>query len=308
MVTDLDGHITQNVVYIPYGEVFVEERNGSWASSYLFNAKELDEETGLYYYGARYLDPAGARWLSVDPMWEDYIGVSPFTYCHNNPISRIDIDGNDDFGLDETTGKLSRINVTKSKNDIVYVGSYTQDGTFKKGEKSFSVSKGILNVKDSDTDLSKSGISVPVGRQKEAVDFMVNMSFSIYREVSAWAYHTKSGEGLEIAPWDKNTFKSAVTDKYSKDRGLDSKGLRTFHVHTHPGPKTPIPDKIYGHGMPSKKDVSSHAHLAKSAKYYIISRKDGLTQYYPNNSKNRTYHGTSEKQVPFSLKKYAGYK
>jgi RHS repeat-associated protein len=90
MVTDLDGYITQNVVYIPYGEVFVEERNGSWASPYLFNAKELDEETGLYYYGA--------RWLSVDPMWEDHGGVSPFTYCHNNPISRIDIDGNDDFG------------------------------------------------------------------------------------------------------------------------------------------------------------------------------------------------------------------
>lgn len=45
--------------------------------------------------------------------------------------------------------------------------------------KIFSVSKGILNVKDNDTDLSKSGISVPVGKQKEAVDFMVNMSFWI---------------------------------------------------------------------------------------------------------------------------------
>ena len=42
MVTDLDGRITQNEVYIPYSKVFVEERNGSWASSYLFNAKELD--------------------------------------------------------------------------------------------------------------------------------------------------------------------------------------------------------------------------------------------------------------------------
>nr|MCR5569026.1 hypothetical protein [Paludibacteraceae bacterium] len=37
------------MVYIPFGEVFVEERNGSWTSPYLFNAKELDEETGLYY-------------------------------------------------------------------------------------------------------------------------------------------------------------------------------------------------------------------------------------------------------------------
>ncbi len=93
MFTDLDGRITQNVVYIPFGEVFVEERNGNWASSYLFNAKELDEETGLYYYGARYLDPAGARWLSVDPKWEDHGGSSPYNYCMSNPVKLIDPDG-----------------------------------------------------------------------------------------------------------------------------------------------------------------------------------------------------------------------
>ena len=51
MVTDHEGRITQNVVYIPYGEVFVEERNGSWASPYLFNAKESDEETGCTIMG-----------------------------------------------------------------------------------------------------------------------------------------------------------------------------------------------------------------------------------------------------------------
>ena len=37
--------------YIPYGEIFIEERNNSFAINYLFNAKELDNETGLYYYG-----------------------------------------------------------------------------------------------------------------------------------------------------------------------------------------------------------------------------------------------------------------
>ena len=93
MVTDLDGHITQNVVYIPYGEVFVEERNGSWASPYLFNSKELDEETGLYYYGARYLDPTGEMWLSVDPKWEDYSFMTPYNYCAGNPVKFIDPDG-----------------------------------------------------------------------------------------------------------------------------------------------------------------------------------------------------------------------
>ena len=32
------------------------------------NGKELDAETGLYYYGARYYDPATALWLGVDPL------------------------------------------------------------------------------------------------------------------------------------------------------------------------------------------------------------------------------------------------
>ena len=68
LVTDIDGEITQHVAYIPYGEVFVEQRNGSWSTPYLFNAKELDEETGLYYYGVRYLNPKDTRWLSVDPI------------------------------------------------------------------------------------------------------------------------------------------------------------------------------------------------------------------------------------------------
>ncbi|MEE1085327.1 MAG: RHS repeat-associated core domain-containing protein [Paludibacteraceae bacterium] len=79
--------------YIPYGEVFVEERNNSFSTNYLFNAKELDNETGLYYYGARYLDPTGAMWLSVDPMWEKYVGMSPYNYCMGNLVKLVDPDG-----------------------------------------------------------------------------------------------------------------------------------------------------------------------------------------------------------------------
>ncbi|MGB8932019.1 MAG: RHS repeat-associated core domain-containing protein, partial [Anaeromyxobacteraceae bacterium] len=38
---------------------------------FLFSAKEMDEETGLYYFGARYLDPVRARWVSTDPAFTD---------------------------------------------------------------------------------------------------------------------------------------------------------------------------------------------------------------------------------------------
>ena len=93
LVTDADGEVTQHVAYIPYGEVFIEERNGVWNTPYLFNAKDLDEETGLYYYGARYLNPKDTRWLSVDPMFEKYVGMTPYHYCNGNPVVMVDPNG-----------------------------------------------------------------------------------------------------------------------------------------------------------------------------------------------------------------------
>ncbi len=39
--------------------------------------KERDEETGLYYYGARYLDAKTSRWLSTDPALGEYIPGAP---------------------------------------------------------------------------------------------------------------------------------------------------------------------------------------------------------------------------------------
>jgi uncharacterized protein (TIGR02594 family) len=90
----LDGETVQHIEYVPFGEVFIEERNNTWNTPYLFNAKELDEETGLYYYGARYYDPRISLWLSNDPLQDKYPNISAYAYCLNNPIIRIDPDGN----------------------------------------------------------------------------------------------------------------------------------------------------------------------------------------------------------------------
>ena len=94
-ITNLDGEVVQHVEYVPFGEVFVEERNNIWNTPYLFNAKEFDEETGLYYYGARYYDPRLSLWMSTDPMQEKYPWITSFCYTFNNPIKFIDPDGND---------------------------------------------------------------------------------------------------------------------------------------------------------------------------------------------------------------------
>jgi len=48
--------------------VLFEEHSGSFSSPYLFNVKELNRETNLSYYRARYLDMTISLWLNVDPL------------------------------------------------------------------------------------------------------------------------------------------------------------------------------------------------------------------------------------------------
>ena len=60
---------------------------------YRFSGKELDQETGLSYFGARYYDPKYSFWLSVDPLAEKTPSWSPYVYAMNNPINMIDPDG-----------------------------------------------------------------------------------------------------------------------------------------------------------------------------------------------------------------------
>ena len=92
-ITNLDGKVAQHIEYVPFGEVFIEERNNTWNTPYLFNAKEFDEETGMYYYGARYYEPRLSLWMSVDPLEEKYPSITSYCYTYNNPVKFVDPDG-----------------------------------------------------------------------------------------------------------------------------------------------------------------------------------------------------------------------
>ena len=94
-VSDANGDPYQYFWYSPFGDAIVEEHanTASFSSRYLFNAKELDPETGRYYYGARYYDPGLSIWLSVDPLSHKYPHLTPYNFVANNPINLIDPDG-----------------------------------------------------------------------------------------------------------------------------------------------------------------------------------------------------------------------
>ncbi|MFA5620954.1 MAG: RHS repeat-associated core domain-containing protein [Weeksellaceae bacterium] len=130
MISDGSGYAYQFFLNLPFGAnerkshaVFLEvcerssmaeqRRSGSFDNPYKFNGKELDEETGLYYYGARHYNPRISNWLSVDPiaLWqpvqeiEHYIegqhndgyfnpkNMSVYGYTYQNPIRYIDPNG-----------------------------------------------------------------------------------------------------------------------------------------------------------------------------------------------------------------------
>ena len=94
-ITNLAGVVSQHMEYLPFGELLVDEHLNSHNSPFKFNAKELDPETGNYYYGARYYDPKWSIWLSVDPLAEKYPSISPYAYVFHNPILYVDPDGRD---------------------------------------------------------------------------------------------------------------------------------------------------------------------------------------------------------------------
>ena len=93
-ITDREGNPEQYLSYLPYGEVFIDKSfKDAYATPYKFNGKELDEETGLYYYGARYLHPKYAMWLSVDRFADNYPNMSSYNTFGDNPTHNIDING-----------------------------------------------------------------------------------------------------------------------------------------------------------------------------------------------------------------------
>ncbi|WP_044078455.1 RHS repeat domain-containing protein, partial [Prevotella sp. oral taxon 317] len=92
-ITDAKANITQFDAYLPYGELLVDEHSSSEEMPYKFNGKELDQETGLYYYGARYMNPVTSLWYGVDPQIEKMPKDGAYSYCFGNPIKLIDPNG-----------------------------------------------------------------------------------------------------------------------------------------------------------------------------------------------------------------------
>ena len=122
-VTDENRSVVQGFLYAPFGEI-TNEYNSGWQNGtlpkYSFNAKELDEETGMYYYEARYYQPP--TFTSRDALFEEKPWITPYHYCSNNPVVRVDPSGmlDDEWQYDPTAKSLSWIS-TKGGDNVQYI-------------------------------------------------------------------------------------------------------------------------------------------------------------------------------------------
>ena len=149
-ITDSKGNITQYDAYLPYGELLVDEHSSSEDMPYKFNGKEMDAETGLYYYGAKYLNPVTCLWYGVDPLAEKYKEIGSYVYCADNPINLFDPDGQK--FIYNAQGKFLR---KEGKDNLVYIerdGKLTQLIDHGNGmtDEQFNIAAHIVDVESSD--------------------------------------------------------------------------------------------------------------------------------------------------------------
>jgi RHS repeat-associated protein len=103
-VTDAAGAVREHHESFPFGEPWIEESSASDTTPFRFTGKELDPETGLQYFGARYYDPRQGQWASVDPILSNITSdnrifvparMQLYSYAANSPVMLIDPDGRD---------------------------------------------------------------------------------------------------------------------------------------------------------------------------------------------------------------------
>ncbi len=129
LVIDDSGNWLNREEYSPYGETSF----GSFARKrYRFGGKERDEESGLYYHGARYYEPWLGKWVSCDPLGA-VDDLNLYQAFRSNPVGLSDPNGTDTESPNQTTAETQvtgtvdwyKWNVTKSE----VTSEVTDDGT-----------------------------------------------------------------------------------------------------------------------------------------------------------------------------------
>jgi RHS repeat-associated protein len=144
---DTSAEIITYEEYHPFGTT--SYRSGSSEAEvslkrYKYVGKERDEESGLYYYGARYYAAWLGRFVSVDPLAIERLWLTPFNYCQNNPINLVDPTG----ALDDDPPKGANPELYEKESDLITSnnGSKLQENPYYEEQSTSSRPKGGIKI------------------------------------------------------------------------------------------------------------------------------------------------------------------
>mgnify|MGYP000479945629 CR=1 FL=1 len=231
VVIDQNGLIDEVNHYYPFGGLMSSSVSNA-VQPYKYNGKELDRKNGLdwYDYGARMYDAALGRWHAVDPMNEKYYSWSPYTYCKNNPVLRIDLDGKDDYVISRSGRLFNETPIDKR-------GKGSTDNLYLSSDRSISVTvnQGLLGEMHS-------------MQAKEQKENRVKKSYGSTQDLETAATVFKFAADHTTVEWkldvyDDNGTRTAVVatdrDPYGVDNGvyaqnkLSVKGEKVIDIHSH---------------------------------------------------------------------------
>jgi RHS repeat-associated protein len=248
VTVDDTGALVSFEEYYPFGETSF----GSYGKKrYRFCGKEKDEESGLYYYGARYYSPWTCRFVSVDPLSSKYPFYTPYQYAGNKPINFIDLDGKEEKPA-EGGGKTDNVNPQggENKNPNSFKTPGGETATF---QEKYSAS---VTTKEG-TGTLESGTKVPL-EKGVLTDFDVkgthyNAVYDIHGDGSAKFanYQDKDGNVYDFNKQNPST-KSNVEGQ--PDKGMDKPFIE----------KNDVVDKSIGSGGTIASIAESSSEIAKN--------------------------------------------
>ena len=184
---------------------------------YRFTAKELDEETGLYYFGARYYDPRTSVWQSVDPILGEYLDGQPsggvhvpvnlamYSYVRLSPLSYVDPDGRNWFKIDGAwewhKGNTHTVKTPTASgvHTETYTSNYTHLVKFvKTSTNKYGAAVGNLTLYEQDKAVASSTVfSGGAGGKPPAAngDYMINLAINNNPVVDSIGDYIDTGGG-----------------------------------------------------------------------------------------------------------------
>jgi RHS repeat-associated protein len=201
-VTDEVGDVEVSYVYRAFGEQL--RKLGEGDAKYTYSGKELDEDTNLYYFNARYYDATIGRFINVDPVQD---GSNWYVYAGNNPLRIVD-----PTGLAEIYGRV--MVPDEGANDVEFAASLGLKHWFIRVNLDWTEQKAIFKF-------SEDGVGYyepPHGKQEEFEIRYSGLDDDLTYKAAEMVIATGEWDAEDYTPLfhDCNTFVEAVFKKYEE--------------------------------------------------------------------------------------------